>query len=128
MSREGREAVLLVCSSSPSPSHTELSNGYRSVRRGNRFLPVIFAKSLFKSSIISKYPCVWSTGTKGWILAISGQVTGNISVTAFSFMVQLPREIIEKLSAMSFFSNSFKYLMKGGVGEYRRVPWEDISV
>jgi hypothetical protein len=41
--------------------------------------------------------------------ANSGHVTGIISAVAFSFMVQEPSAIIERLSAMSFCSSFRRY-------------------
>ena len=54
----------------------------------------------------SLYPSVCSAGAKGWMLANSGQVIAAISAVAFSFIVQEPSGIIERLSAMSL-SSSF---------------------
>ncbi len=49
----------------------------------------------------SRYPVVCSLGANGWIDPNSGQVTGIISVVAFSFMVHEPRGIMERSSARS---------------------------
>jgi len=43
----------------------------------------------------------WSAGAKGCRFANSGQVTGIISLVAFSFIVHEPSGIMERSSAMS---------------------------
>jgi hypothetical protein len=50
----------------------------------------------------------WSRGAKGCMPPNSGQVTGIISLVAFSFMVQEPSEIIEWSSARSLFCSDFR--------------------
>jgi hypothetical protein len=48
-----------------------------------------------RTLIILEYPFTWSKGTKGWTPPNSGQVTGIILLVLFSFMVQLPRGVME---------------------------------
>ena len=52
--------------------------------------------TLVKVRVEVGVPSVWSTGAKGCMLHVSGQVTGCISTVAFSFIVQLPVEVSGK--------------------------------
>ena len=63
--------------------------------------PVISASAFSSRPNIEAYPSACATGVKGWSPPTSGQVTGNISAVAFSFMVQLPSGIIECVSERS---------------------------
>ena len=63
--------------------------------------PVIFASHDSRSAKSFWYPRVWSAGANGCSRPNSGQVTGNISAVAFSFIVHDPSGIIECVSERS---------------------------
>jgi hypothetical protein len=55
----------------------------------------MFASQVERVEMRSAYPFACSGGENGCMSANEDQVTGIISLVAFSFMVQLPSEIIE---------------------------------
>jgi hypothetical protein len=67
--------------------------------------PVISASQVSRSRKVSGSPRVWSAGANGCSRPNSGQVTGNISLVALSFIVHEPSEIIEWQSERSFASS-----------------------